>query len=133
MRELMTAAAIAILMFVTVGSYSAYADVEVTVSWDAPAERVDGTPYDPQPGATYELYETVAGVRGPVDVVPYTQLTQVYIRSDGYQGVFELRTVDSTGLASVLSEPQDASILPPPWSLGSRPGKSGIRIIIRQL
>jgi len=103
----------AIAMMLLLTSFGAFAAPAVsTLSWDAPTTRVDGTPFAVKDIQEYRVYYTIDGTPpgdGEPIVVGGTAVSETVTleltpRVEPYVVSFAIKTVDTDGLGSALSE-----------------------------
>ena len=103
----------AIAMMLLLTSFGAFAAPAVsTLSWDAPTTRVDGTPFAVKDIQEYRVYYTIDGTPpgdGEPIVVGGTAVSETVTleltpRVESYVVSFAIKTVDTDGLGSALSE-----------------------------
>jgi hypothetical protein len=100
-------------MMLLLTSFGAFAAPAVsTLSWEPPTERVDGTPFSMEDIQEYRVYYTIDGTTpgdGEPIVVGGTAVSETVTleltpRLEPYVVSFAIKTVDTDGLGSVLSE-----------------------------
>jgi hypothetical protein len=76
------------------------AAANISISWVAPTQRVDGSPLAASEIASYQFDVTLNGSALPSFTVPGTATTYTYVDSVKGRYCFKARTVDTAGLQS---------------------------------
>ena len=98
------------LLLTSLGAFAAPA--KSNLSWEPPTERVDGTPFAVEDIQEYRVYYTIDGTppgEGEPIVVSGTSTSETVTlellpRVEPYVVSFAIKTVDTDGLGSALSE-----------------------------
>jgi hypothetical protein len=105
-----------ILLLLSTVSHAAMADdgmPEVSVCWDAPTQRIDGTPLNAPELAKYQV-EHYYGITATVHDVPSADTTFNAMLAGYGQNCFRVRVFDTNGLSSVWTEQVCMTVLAPP-------------------
>ena len=110
MKNFLTIVFVFGLVIFAQGAFSATATS--TLSWQPPTERVDGTPFSMEDIQEYRVYYTIDGTPpgdGEPIVVGGTAVSETVTleltpRLEPYVVSFAIKTVDTDGLGSALSE-----------------------------